>query len=262
MGILTLKNGNNSLIPQYYLHFTIAKIQDGIAKTLGFEEGQKVTDFPGTLSIETGQYVLVTGKRLSNGSVLSSLTFFNIIKDQPTNVEVILRKEDTDLRLLGRLDLAGIHLSDITNNTILTLADLMKNRNAVIVLLDPDSEPSKHILNDLGPFISQFDLWDGRFIFINIKEKGDRSEVFQNYKLPAKTSFALDTKNEFEEKLTLITIKEAGNNLPAVVFCLPGGEVLMIATGYRIGMGESLLQIIKNIEENPEQLTKSSCTTP
>jgi hypothetical protein len=78
MGQLSLKDLNNSLTPQYYLHFTLAKILNGSCKTVEFEEGRKLTDFPDPVLLETGNYVLVTGKRLTDGSVLSSLTFFDI----------------------------------------------------------------------------------------------------------------------------------------------------------------------------------------
>ncbi len=262
MGKLILKEENNNLTPQYSLHFTIAKIQNGVCKTMEFEEGRKVIDFPDAIFLETGNYLLVTGKRLTDGTVLSSLTFFDIKKDQSTTVKVELRKETATRKPLGFLDPASIHLTDITRNNETILADLMMNRSAVIVLLDPDSEPSKHILIDLGPFISQFNDWDGCFIFVNTRDKGSKSEVFQNYRLPAKTSLSVDKKNELEQKLTPIAGKEVKNNLPAVVFCEPNGEVLMLATGYKIGMGESLLQLIKNIGSDKARISKTSCTTP
>lgn len=102
MGQLILKDFNNSLAPQYTLHFTIAKIQNGVCQTLEFEEGKKLTDFPNPLLLETGNYVLVTGKRLSEGQVLSSLTFFEISPEKPTTLSVTLRNELCTLKLVSK----------------------------------------------------------------------------------------------------------------------------------------------------------------
>jgi 5S rRNA maturation endonuclease (ribonuclease M5) len=221
-----------------------------------------VTDFPENLLLETGRYVLVTGNRLVDGSVLSSLTFFTINKGQSTKVEIELRKEEVSLKSMGFLDPANIHLTVDVRDQEKTLADLMMRRSAVIVLLDPDSEPSKHILNDLGPFINQFNSWEGCFVFVNTREKESKNGAFRNYKLPAKTFYAVDAKKELERKLTLIAGMEVKNSLPMVVFCQPNGDLLLISSGYRIGMGESLLQLINKIGEVKVPSTKTSCTIP
>ena len=248
IGNLSLKDGNNRLTPQYALHFTIARIQDGSCRTLEFEEGKKLPDFPDPLLLESGQYMLVTGRRLQDGSVLSSLTFFRVSKENPTTVVVELRNEVTAVKPLGQLDLSKIHLTEQVKNQDRKLSDLMSKSSSVIVLLDPDGEPSKHLLNDLAPYIDQFDRWKGLFIFVSISEKVTKSAIFQTYKLPAKTCFYADSKNELGLTLGKITGKDSKNNLPVVVFCQPSGKVLMTSAGYQIGMGEQLLQWIKRIE--------------
>ena len=96
-GRLILKDLKNSLTPEYTLNFTIAKIQDGVCQTLEFDEGKKLTDFPVPLLLETGNYVLVTGKRLQEGKVLSSLTFFEISADKSTTVDVTLLKDENTM---------------------------------------------------------------------------------------------------------------------------------------------------------------------
>jgi len=261
-GKLYLKDLNNSLTPQYALHFTIARIQDGTCKTLEFEEGLKLTDLPNPLMLETGHYLMVTGKRLSEGSVLSSLTFFEISRDKPAYVTVGLRKEERTLKPIGTINPTKIHLSDPVGKRAETLQGLMQHENAVIVLLDPDSEPSRHILNDLGRYTDQFNNWNGRFIFVNIADKGNFSPVFKTYKLPAKTSFSVDFANELGEELTSLSGKDAKNNLPVVILCQTGGEVLLFSTGYKIGIGEQIMQVIKSIAATSGLQSKASCTTP
>lgn len=259
MGKLSLKDIGNNLTPQYALHFTIARIQDGICSTLEFEEGKKLTDFPDPLLLETGNYVLVAGKRISDGSVLGSLTFFDIAKDQPTIFAVTLRNEETTVKPVGQLDLSSIHLSEKDKTGNSTLADLVGKSSAVIVLLNPDSEPSKHILSDLEPYIKQFNNWEGRFIFVNTPDEKGENTVFRNYKLPASSIFATDSNKELANRLTAITGKETMLHLPYVVFCQPKGELLMISSGYKIGTGETLLQLIKELSTRKESPQKISC---
>ena len=262
MGRLQLKWQNNDFVPQYTLHFSIARIENGVCKTLEFEEGLKASSFPDPLLLETGKYLLVTGKRLSDGSVLSSLSFFGIDKNQTTILPLTIRKEDTSTKPLATIDPGKILLTEITSGKQASLSDLMEKRSTVVVLLDPDSEPSKHILNDLGPNLIQFNRWKGCFLFVNVQEKGSANAVFHNYHLPAKSSFTIDSKNELAQVVTSLIAKEAKNDLPAVLFVLPKGEVRMLSTGYKIGMGESLVQLIQKLENEEPVLTKASCTTP
>jgi hypothetical protein len=138
----------------------------------------------------------------------------------------------------------------------------MEKNSSIIILLDPDSEPSKHILNDLAPYIEQFNQWNGRFIFVNISEKAAKSAIFQTYKLPSKIAFAVDTKNELRKEMTNLTVMGSTSNLPVVVFCQPSGEVLMVYTGYKIGVGEQLLQLIKRLEEGCVPASQARCAAP
>lgn len=254
LGKVVLKGVDNSLIPQYYLHFTIARIADGQSKTLEFEEGRKLTDFPTPLLLETGHYLLVTGKRLQDASVLSTLTFFEVNKERPVTVEVALRNETTAVKPVGWLEPEKIGLSDLTGGREQSLAALMGKNSAIVVLLDPDSEPSRHILNDFGPYADQFDRWSGRLIFVNIYEKQAKSAIFKTYHLPGKSIFAADRKDELKKVATKLTGGERKEILPVVLFCQSSGEVLMLSSGYQIGMGDQLLQMIKRVEE--------SCTKP
>ena len=262
MGKLVLKDIGNTISPQYSLHFTIAKIQDGICNTLEFDEGQKISDFPNPVLLDAGHYLLVTGRRLSDASVLSSLTFFDISNEKTTTLEVKLRNEVSTLKPVGMIEPGKIHLLDPTKNQQTTLTDLMQKESTILVLLDPDSEPSKHILNDLAPYVNQFNQWKGRFVFVNCAEKGKKNDTFQNYKLPARAVFSVDTNNELAQALTTIQNREAKSNLPSVIFSTASGEVMMISSGYKIGIGEQLMQVIKKADEKGDSKNQPSCTTP
>ncbi len=262
MGQLSLKERNNAIPPQYALHFTIARIENGTCQTLEFEEGRKLTDFPDPVILETGQYMLVTGSRLSDASVLSSVAFFNVSKDKPVTVEVELRKEEVVLKPKGRCEPGKINLKSLPENQAVKLSDLIKNQNSVVVLLDPESEPSKHILNDLAPYSEQFDKWKGQFIFVIVSGKEMKSATFKNYRLPVQKCFASDAGDELGQMLSSFTGLNSVNNLPVVFFCRPSGDIMMTSSGYKIGIGEQLVQFIKRLDRENIRQPASACTTP
>ncbi|HEX3006189.1 MAG TPA: hypothetical protein VHO90_01085, partial [Bacteroidales bacterium] len=101
---------NNPVEPQYYYHFTVASVRNGVCQTLEFEEGKKLSDFASSVTLDTGRYVLVTGNRMEDGSVLSSMTFFTVSQGMTTNVNVELRKLPGNLKPSGKLDFGSIKL--------------------------------------------------------------------------------------------------------------------------------------------------------
>ena len=92
--------------PEYYTHFTISKLQDGVPMLLSFDEGELYTGggsafrsrFAKGISLEEGTYVLTSGVRQEGGSVPVSLCFFSIKEGQTTDVELLLRASLLDAK--------------------------------------------------------------------------------------------------------------------------------------------------------------------
>ena len=97
---------------------------------------------------------------------------------------------------------------------------------------------------------------------MNIADRGIFSPIFKSYKLPAKTIFSVDIANELGQELTSVSGIDAKNNLPVVILCQTGGEILLFSTGYKIGIGEQIMQAIKSIAATSGLQRKASCTTP
>ena len=79
-GNLSFRNENNVIIPEYHIHFTLAYISDGNYKTLFFGYGNKVTSLPEKISLPVGNYMLITGNRMPDASVLNRTIFFSLNK--------------------------------------------------------------------------------------------------------------------------------------------------------------------------------------
>jgi len=243
-GLLQLTQTRNPVIPQYYIHFTIGVLQDGHYKTLEFEEGRKVTDFP-TIPLDTGRYVLITGNRMEDGSVLSSMTYFTIEPGKLTKISVELRKNSGELQSSGKLDLDKLMLKTADQAEPLSLTTLAKNKSLVIILLDAGLEPSKHVLNDLGPYVDHFNQWNSRFIFVTSTEKSNQGSILNSYTLPLNHIFGIDYNDNILSAVNALYGPGLKEKLPLVLLCDKQGKVYLFSAGYKIGIGEQILKLAR-----------------
>jgi hypothetical protein len=262
-GLLKLTEKNNPVTPQYYLHYTIGFLKDGFYRTLEFPEGGSLTKSTKPIELEVGNYSLITGNRLEDGSVLSSMTFFTIEKGKMTTVPVELRKQSGELKPSGKLDFNELNLQKTSGGSVVSLSSVVSGKFVVLVVLDPDKEPSKHILNDLGPYVDHFNKWGGQFVFAMPAEKAGQAGVLKTYQLPAQLESGIDPDDQILNAISAIYGSGLKDKLPLVLFCDATGNVYLYSSGYKIGMGEQLLKVISAIESNPKTVDpKASCSKP
>ncbi|MBL7971022.1 MAG: transglutaminase domain-containing protein [Prolixibacteraceae bacterium] len=262
-GFLKLTEKNNPVTPQYYLHYTIGFLKDGFYRTLEFPEGGSLTNSAKPIELEVGQYALVTGNRMEDGTVLSSMTFFTVEKGKTVTVPVELRKQSGELKPSGKLDFNALNLQKTSDGQTVSLSSVVGGKYAVLVVLDPDKEPSKHILNDLGPYVDHFNKWGGQFVFAMPAEKAGQAGVLKTYQLPAKIESGIDPNDQILNAISAIYGTGLKDKLPLVLFCDASGDVYLYSSGYKIGMGEQLLKVISAIGSNPKAVDpKASCSKP
>ncbi len=262
-GLLKLTEKGNPVATQYYLHYTIGFLKDGFYRTLEFPEGEKLTNSDKPISLEVGHYSLVTGNRMEDGSVLSKLSFFSIENGKLTTVPVEIRKQSGELKPSGKLKLDQLNLLKTSDGKAVSLSSLVAGNYSVLVVLDPDKEPSKHILNDLGPYIDHFNKWGGQFVFAMPAEKAAQAGVLKTYQLPSKMESGVDADDQILNAISIIYGSGLKDKLPLVLFCDPSGKVFLFSSGYKIGVGEQLLKVISAIQANPKMVgVKASCSKP
>jgi transglutaminase-like putative cysteine protease len=245
--LTVLYNGGlDGLSPGYYTHFTIGRFDGSSYKTLDFEYSDAFDSFPVTISVDTGRYTVITGKRLASGTVLTKVKYFNLSKDQNSSVLLEFNQQETENEILGYIDL-NRSFEPISGNSDkkISFESLSNNTGLVIIWIDPDKEPTKHLLNDLKKLKSHFDTWSGSFVFMIPGDKYNKNfETIKLDRLPKKSHFTIDTESFFSE----LQLKEFSNqqNYPFVIVANPKGEISYTSQGYRIGSGEQILNIISN----------------
>ena len=251
-GFIHFVNGNAAIMPKYAISFTLAKFTDGFYKTLEYEFEKKLDSFPDKLEVEKGRYMLVTGNRQYDGSVLSSLTFFEVQKGKTASVDVTVRETRTNPASWAVLDTTGLAISDLKTGNINSLGNLLTPDGAVLVWIDPDKEPTRHVMIDIAATGNTFERWGGRLIFLLDKTKVNSSLNLTNYKgLPTQHIYAFDQNNEIIGQIEKLKGHALSGNLPLIIVSDSHGNLVYFSEGYKIGAGEQLAKEISRMK--PDQ---------
>jgi hypothetical protein len=126
------------------------------------------------------------------------------------------------------------------------------DKRLVVIWVDPESEPTRHIFNDLPLLKSELDEWGGKFLFLTdgndhyqTTKAGAGSFNPENIKgLPANTSFCIDRELSVLKNSVRLNLPSE-RNLPVVIITDKDGKIYFISTGYRIGIGEQIIKYLK-----------------
>jgi len=241
-GYIRLTSSEKNPVPEYYIHFTLARFENGRYNTLEYDYNKRVTDFKDELVLAPGNYMLVTGNRISDSKILSAISFFTLKENEHQTLKIKIRKEMSPPEILGIIDLhTKILLSDQSQ---ICLDTLVKN-GMVISWVEPDKEPTKHIYNDLALLKTELDAWGGYFVFLT-NQSGTYN--YFNYKelkdLPHNSLFGTDAGSEI---LTSVSVNSPASDirLPFIILVDKTGNIIFRSEGYKIGIGEQILKKVR-----------------
>jgi hypothetical protein len=239
---LIIENSEHNLKikPEYSTHFTIQKYNKGRYFTLDYEMDKRWDNFPVALTVDNGKYLVVTGNRLPDGSVLVSLNFFKTEPDKKRSVKIELRQNRSPFKVLGNLSMDS-YLRYYDTGIRETLGKISENKPCVLFWLEPGKEPTRHILVDIEKLKSNFEKWEGKIVIvIPDKFKARYDENIKQF-FPEKALLTVDNEDILNKCLK--TINRNNIDFPVVIYSNEKGEILFISEGYRIGIGEQLLKI-------------------
>ncbi len=241
-GYIKLFSEEKQPVPEYYIHFTLARFENGRYNTLEYDYNKRITDFRDELALTPGFYMLVTGNRISDSKILCTETFFELKDNEHKRIGVELRKDNSSPVIFGSVK-AGSKFS-LGNGSVKEIKDLMTN-GLVIAWIEPDREPSKHVLNDLPLLRRELDKWGGSFVFLTDPEShtGSLTEA-QLKSLPGKSIAGFDS-NSGMMKQFCGTVSCSNVKLPLVVLINKKGDILFRSEGYRVGIGEQILKAVR-----------------
>lgn len=247
MGRLIVDNSkNNRIKPEYYINFTIQRLLDGRWQTLDFEYDPKFQKFPEGLDLAVGTYRLMSGNRDVDGNIYVREDYFTIEYNKITVVELKMEEIKSELKVLGKVDISS-QIQTWDKETV-TLKDLSGKKGMILAIIDPYSEPVRHLMADLPLVKKDLELWGGGIAFCFAKmPKQTPKELYEN--LPKQSLFAFDTDKNLQNQIVKSSGISFSNSYPILCFVSEKGEVYFLSTGYRIGSGESLLKVIHQLEQ-------------
>jgi len=139
--------------PIYFTHFSLGRFDGHRYQTLNFEGDPSLASFPAELQLEAGQYRLITGNRQADGSVLGHLIHFQLQPGEKKKVNLILREKLTP-PLDGReTDGQSSNNQRQKIKSLTDLGSLVGQNNFILLLIAPDQEPTKHLMDELQAFM-------------------------------------------------------------------------------------------------------------
>lgn len=226
-----------SIVIQYGLNFSIAKIINGIAQTIHFENNPIFNQLPATLNLPIGDYILLTGNRLNDGSVLSNTYRFEIKKNQSTVLPFEFLDNDSQNLAMGTIDM---NQKVDYKNAKSTLASFKNKNGLAIICLDLPAEPSKHAIVELQNAKKQWEEL-GFPLLVLLKETTDLVDFNQKYGafFPLNTSFAIAENLSVQSDLKL---KNWKTNAPLLMLVNQNNQIKFISAGYAIGNIDLIIQ--------------------
>jgi len=225
---------DNDRKPEYYIHFTLEKFDNGFFRSLDYEADPRLGSFPCELDLAPGYYLMVTGNRLKDGTVLANLSFFNLVKGREMKQTIRLLKEPAQ-KVLGKLDMKNLY-ADIPIPGRISSADL------ILAWMEPDKEPTRHFIADLKAKKPDLEKKKARIIFLfrNEKEKNDFIAGTCR-EMPSSSLYLIPAKFNIN-MIPNTTGRPSGSILPVVTLINGRGEIIYLSQGYHIGTGDDLIR--------------------
>ena len=233
-----------SLNLTYWIHFTLAKFENGDFVTFDYENDPRMSTFPTTLALDPGYYMLSTGNRYSDGVVLSRIEFFTIEPGKKVSKEIIIRDLVPRDQKYGVIDIKQLLFGSLKGETV---ESVMVNKKLVLCFIDPTREPTRHLFKDVAALKTQFEEWGGTILFVipSVKNTGDFH--FEKWGFPNNVQFILDEKSSFMKQMLKDNKIEFKEEYPLLFIVNQKGELITKSEGYRIGAGEMILkEVISN----------------
>ena len=242
--------------PKYYSHFTIAKLTDGVLKTLNLESANGADMGAGNtwsnllkapMSLDAGDYVMVSGTRMANGSVLSNVVSFKIEPNKITNIELVMRQNDQDVQVIGSFN-SEMKYTPKGSTTPQSILSTTGRGYYVLAILGARQEPTNHAMRDMVQFSKEFQAWDRKFVFLFQNESQLNNFDPNEFKgMPSNIVYGVDNNKEITDAIVKAMKLPNGNNLPIFIIADTFNRVVFVSQGYRIGLGEQMKNVMDKL---------------
>ncbi|MDE7495599.1 MAG: transglutaminase domain-containing protein, partial [Muribaculaceae bacterium] len=233
--------------PVYYSQFSLSKIEDGNVRLLDFYDMLPLSELTASHPrFDTGQYVMTTGQRMADGSVLARTTLFTVEENGEKTIPLIVRQDNSGIQVVGSFNSEDLYQG--RDGKIQNLLSTTGRGYYTLIYGKPNHEPTSHVLNDISAVAKDLEA-DGRKIILLYGDQGqlERAQLERFSDLPSNVVAGCDIDGnilkELEENLHLTE-----GDLPVVIVADTFNRVVFVSQGYAIGMGEKLMDVLRRVE--------------
>ncbi|MBO7546831.1 MAG: transglutaminase domain-containing protein, partial [Bacteroidales bacterium] len=264
--------------PKYYSHFSLSRIENGRPRLMEFDEGE--VDMGGGMDwahvfkkgypLEEGRYMLVSGNRLSSGTVPVTVVFFDIDAGRETVCDLILRASENEVPAIGNFDaetkFTPVALNKTEDGDVLSgasegeksLLSAVGRGHYALAILEPGKEPTNHVLRDLAAAREKLEAWGRPIVLLCSSDAAmHRLQVEMSEGrygiLPSTIVLGLDAdgavQKGIEQGMKVGPASEAGapTRLPLVILADSFNRVFFLSEGYTIGLGDQLAATVAKL---------------
>lgn len=238
--------------PKYYSHFTVGRLRDGRYETIELSDpdadmgaaGSLASIFARPVELEEGDYRLVSGTRMADGTVLSEVRFFAVRAGEQTTLDMTMREDDNSVQVIGTMDPEAKFLPQGATEPTSILATTGRGY-FVLALLEAKREPTNHALRDMAALKTELEKWGRGLVFLfPTAEQLAAFDASEFGELPGTITYGVDREGAVSEMLARSLELTNRNDLPIFVVADTFGRVVFVSQGYRIGLGEQMMKVI------------------
>ena len=234
--------------PKYETHFSISKIEDGRLVLQNYDYNETWASLlKKGLSIDAGDYLMVSGTRMADGSVLAHLNFVSVPENGKTKTELIQRYNEEELQVIGSFNSENLFF-DLESQTQRSILSATGRGYYVLALIAPNSEPTNHFLRDIAPYKDAFEKWGQKMVLLFADaSEAERFQKGDFTNLPNTIVWGTDiNQTNFNEVYT--NMKLTNPTRPVIIVADTFNRIVFISQGYSIGLGEQLNNVINKLK--------------
>ena len=169
------------------------------------------------LSMDEGHYMLVTGTRMANGSVLAEISFFNIEPGKTSNIKLEMRESQDDVQVIGNFNSEN-KFKRADNGEETSLLATTGRGYYIVAVLGARQEPTNHAMRDIAAVKKDLEEWGRGMVLLFPDEKG-----FQNFdpkefgELPSTITYGIDIDKTIQKEIAAAMKLQNANTLPIFI---------------------------------------------
>ena len=232
--------------PSYYSHFALSRIENGRPKLQEFPENATWKDtFADGVQVDAGQYMLLSGTRLANGSVWANLEIFGVEAQRQKSVPLRLRADDEHLHVIGNFDCENYFTN--ARGVHKKILDTTGRGFYMIALIRSNHEPSSHLLHDMEAVNIHISQWSQCYLMLFPSQEDYANFDHKEYDdLPDNVLFGVADPATIEA-LHIQELTHGNEELPILLLCDTFNRVVWFRQGYNIGLADQLMDALRKI---------------